>query len=99
MLQNCSRDLILVVIWWNKYKNMCACLSAEYDPQSMILLRGHGQINIYNDNNYTSSLKRFQQRNGWTSVSLLTKHFIWIIYHMTAEAAAGDTVFMLIRSK
>ncbi len=54
---------------------MCLCLSDECDPQSMILLGGHGKNNIYNDNNYTSSLKRFQQRNGSTSVSLLNKHF------------------------
>ncbi len=25
---------------------------AECDPQSLIFLRGHGTINIYNDNNY-----------------------------------------------
>ncbi len=63
------------------HASTCACVG---------LLRGHGEINIYNDNNCTSSLKRFQQRNVSTSVSLLNKHFIWIIYHMMAEAAASD---------
>ncbi len=72
MLQNYSqahRDLILLVSL-NKYNNYSEFVTVRW-MWPTILLRGHGKMNIYNDNNYTLSFKSFQQRNGSTSVSLL----------------------------
>ncbi len=61
---------------------------AECDPQSLIFLRGHGKMNMYNDNNYTLSFKSFQQRNRSTSVSLMNT-LLFGYFNMMAEEAVS----------
>ncbi len=63
-------------------------------PTISVYPRGHGKNDIYNNNNYTLSVKSFQQRNG--SSQLVEHTFIWIIEY--DERPAGDTVFTTIRS-
>ncbi len=64
-------------------------LSGEYDPQSRILICVHRKSNTYNDKQLYFVTEMFPTKK-WMDFCQLVEHtFIWIIYHMIAEAAAS----------